>query len=209
VHSPDRLLRVLEHAPVQPFSGFVYRIIAERHRDSPLSAIGSVRSGGRYNAPNSFPVLYCADSQMTAMLEVDALFTTADGQLKGVPRDPDLVLSLRCNLTRVLDLTDERFHRELGTTRHELVSLSPSRFILNAHGKETPTQTLGAACSFSGRISALKVPSAAHSSGYCLDIFPDSLLVGERVDIMDESGRISAQIDGMIPSPVIVQTGSS
>ncbi|WP_161571011.1 RES domain-containing protein [Granulicella sibirica] len=156
MQSPDRLLRALENAPVQAFSGFVYRIIAERHRDSPLSAIGSVRSGGRYNAPNSFPVLYCADSQMTAMLEVDALFTTADGQLKGAPRDPDLVLSLRCNLARVLDLTDESFYRELGTTRHELVSLSPSRFILNANGKETPTQTLGAACSFSGRISALK-----------------------------------------------------
>jgi RES domain-containing protein len=209
VHSPDRLLRALENVPVESFSGFVYRVIAERHRESPLSAIGSVRSGGRYNAPNSFPVLYCADSQMTAMLEVDALFTTADGQLKGAPRDPDLVLSLRCDLARVLDLTDDHLHRELGTTRHELVSLSPSRFILNAQGKETPTQTLGAACSFSGRISALKVPSAAHSSGYCLDIFPDSLLVGERVNIMDESGRISAHIDGMIPVPVIEQTPSS
>ena len=209
MHSPDRLLRALETAPVQPFTGFVYRIIAERHRDSPLSAIGSVRSGGRYNAPNSFPVLYCADSQMTAMLEVEALFATADGQLKGAPRDPDLVLSMRCNLARVLDLTDERFHRELGTTRHELVSLSPSRFILNAQGKETPTQVLGAACSFSGRISALKVPSAAHSSGYCLDIFPDSLLVGERVHIMDESGRINSQIDGLIPIPVIARTRSS
>jgi RES domain-containing protein len=209
VHSPDRLLRALENAPVQTFSGFVYRIIAERHRDSPLSAIGSVRSGGRYNAPNSFPVLYCADSQMTAMLEVDALFTTADGQLKGAPRDPDLVLSLRCDLARVLDLTDEHFHRELGTTHQELVSLSPSRFILNAQGRDTSTQTLGAACSFSGRISALKVPSAAHSSGYCLDIFPDSLLVGERVHIMDESGRISAQIDGVIPVPVIARTRPS
>jgi hypothetical protein len=146
---------------------------------------------------------------MTAMLEVDALFTTADGQLKGAPRDPDLVLSLRCELARVLDLTNEHFHRELGTTRHELVSLSPSRFILNAQGKDTPTQTLGAACSFSGRISGLKVPSAAHGSGYCLNIFPDSLLLGERVNIMDESGRISAQIDGVIPVPVIARTRSS
>lgn len=129
MHSSDRLLRALENAPVQPFSGFVYRIIAERHRDSPLSAIGSVRSGGRYNAPNTFPVLYCADSQMTALLEVEALFATADGQLKGVPRDPDLVLSLRCELARVLDLTDESFLRELGMTRDELVNLTPSRFI--------------------------------------------------------------------------------
>jgi RES domain-containing protein len=96
----------LEHAPVEPFDGFVYRVISERWRESPLSIIGSIRAGGRYNAPNTFPVLYCADSQVTAMLEVEALFTTADGQLRGVARDPDLVLSLRCGLARVLDLTD-------------------------------------------------------------------------------------------------------
>jgi len=113
LHSSDRLIRALENAPVAPFSGFLYRIIADRWRDSPLSAIGSLRSGGRYNAPNTFPVLYCADSQMTAMLEVEALFTTADGQLKGAPRDPDLVLSLRCELIRVLDLTVDDFYREL------------------------------------------------------------------------------------------------
>ena len=89
--------------------GFVYRIIAERHRDSSLSAIGSVRSGGRYNAPNTFPVLYCADTQMTAMLEVEALFTTADGKLRGAPRDPDLILSVHCELGRVLDLTNDSF----------------------------------------------------------------------------------------------------
>ncbi|WP_158793801.1 RES family NAD+ phosphorylase [Granulicella sp. L60] len=201
MHSSDRLLRALENAPVQPFSGFVYRIIAERHRDSPLSAIGSVRSGGRYNAPNSFPVLYCADSQMTALLEVEALFTTADGQLKGAPRDPDLVLSLRCELARVLDLTDESFLRELGTTSDELVNLTPSRFILNARGEETPTQTLGSACSFCGSISAVKVPSAANNDGYCLNILPDSLLVGEHVTILDDSDRIKAKIDGVIPVP--------
>jgi RES domain-containing protein len=201
VHSPDRLLRALENAPVQPFSGFVYRVIAERYRDSPLSAIGSVRSGGRYNAPNTFPVLYCADSQMTAMLEVEALFTTAGGLLKGAPRDPDLVLSLHCELARVLDLTDERFYRELGTSRDELVSLSPSRFIQNARGEETTTQTLGAACSFTGRISALKVPSAANDTGFCLDVLPDSLLLGEHIAIRDDSGRLKEQIHGMIPVP--------
>ncbi len=106
----------------------MYRVIAERWRDSPLSTIGSIRAGGRYNAPNTFPVLYCADSQLTAMLEVEALFTTADGQLRGAPRNPDLVLSLRCELARVLDLTDDSLYGELGTTYEELVSLTPSRF---------------------------------------------------------------------------------
>ena len=203
MHSAERLLRALENAPVQPFSGFAYRVIAERHRDSPLSAIGSVRSGGRYNAPNTFPVLYCADSQVTALLEVEALFATADGKLKGAPRAPDLIFSLRCELARVLDLTDEIFLRELGTTRNELISLIPSRFILNARGEITPTQTLGAACSFSGRISAMKVPSAANLDGYCLDILPDSLLAGENVTILDDSERIKASINGIIPTPAI------
>jgi RES domain-containing protein len=143
---------------------------------------------------------------MTAMLEVEALFATAEGLLKGAPRDPDLVLSLHCELARVLDLTDEHFYRELGTTRDELLSLSPSRFILNARGEETPAQTLGAACSFSGRIAALKVPSAAHDNGYCLDILPDSLLAGDSVIIRDESGRMSAQIHGVIPIPTIRRT---
>ena len=201
MHSPDRLLRALEIAPVQPFAGFVYLVIAERYRNSPLSAIGSVRSGGRYNAPNSFPVLYCADSQMTAMLEVEALFATAEGLLKGAPRDPGLVLSLHCELARVLDLTDAGFYRELGTSRDELLSLSPSRFVQNARGEETPTQTLGAACSCTGRISALKVPSVANDTGFCLDVLPESLLVGERIAVHDDSGRLKEQIVGVIPGP--------
>jgi hypothetical protein len=87
------------------------------------------------------------------------------------------------------------------TTREELVSFTPSCYIGNARGKETPTQSLGAACSFSGRISALKVHSVANEAGFCLDILPDSLLVGEHVCIWDKSARIKDQIHGVIPVP--------
>jgi hypothetical protein len=55
-----------------------------------LSAIGAFERGDRYNAPQTFPVLYSADSQMTALLGTDALFITADGPLRGVPRDPQI-----------------------------------------------------------------------------------------------------------------------
>ncbi len=72
---------------------------------------------------------------------------------------------------------------------------------MNARGDETPTQALGSACSFSGRISALKVPSAAHKEGFCLDILPDSLLVGEHLYVLDNSARITEQIHGVIPTP--------
>jgi len=192
---------VLEHAPLIPCSDFAYRVIADKWRDSPLSAIGAVQRGGRYNAPHTFPVLYSADSQMTAMLEAEALFATPDGQLQGVPRDPDLVLTIKCELLRVLDLTAPDLYSDLGTSREELVSLNPSRFLLNARGEETPTQQLGSACSHTGKISALKVPSAAHPGGFCLDILLDSLVVGEQIFVLDKSGRIQAEVKGWIPKP--------
>jgi RES domain-containing protein len=201
LHTLEKLVRVLERAPVAPYTEYAYRVVADKWRDAPLSAAGSVRSGGRYNPPDSFPLLYCADSQMTAMMEVEALFITADGQLKGAPRNPDLVLTIQCALSRVFDLTVDDFYADLGTSLDELKSPSPSRFILNSRGEETPTQRLGAACSFSGNISAIKVPSAAHPRGFCLDIFTDSLVVGERLSVLDTSGRIGALMDGVLPSP--------
>jgi hypothetical protein len=45
----------------------------------------------------------------------------------------------------------------------------------------------------------LKVLSAANHEGYCLNILPDSMLAGEHVTILDDSGRIRARIEGVIP----------
>lgn len=192
---------MLEHAPLTVCKNPSYRIIADRWRDNPLSAVGAFERGGRYNAPHAFPVLYTADSQMTALLEAEALFTTADGQLRGAPRDPDLILTLECALQRVLDLAVPDLYLDLGTSYDELVSATPSRFILNARKTLTPTQQLGAACFRSGAISAVKVPSAQNPNGFCLDILTESLVVGERVSILDTSGRIKAEVNGWIPNP--------
>ena len=208
MHSIEKIIAVLDRAPLTPYSEPSYRVIADRWRDTPLSAIGAFERGGRYNAPHTFPVLYTADSQMTTLLEAEDLFTTADGQLRGAPRDPDLILTLECSLLRVLDLTVPDLYLELGTSHDELVSASPSRFILNARKKLTPTQQLGAACFRSGRISALKVPSAPNPKGYCLDVLIESLVVGERVAILDESGRLKAEVKGWIPKPPLFLTDS-
>lgn len=201
MYETDALIRALERAPVISFAGYVYRVVADKWREAPLSALGSVRVGGRFNPPNTFPLLYCADSQMTAMTEVEALFTTADGLLKGVPRSPDLMLTIDCALARVLDLTSDALCAYFGTSHEELVSSSPSRFILNARGEQTPTQKLGAACSASGSVSALKVPSALNPSGFCLDILVDAMVIGERVSLLDQSGRLDARIEGTLPVP--------
>jgi RES domain-containing protein len=203
LHSIEKIITVLERALLTPHTEPSYRVIADRWRDNPLSAIGAFERGGRYNAPHTFPVLYAADSQMTALLEAEALFKTADGQLRGVPRGPDLILTLECMLMRVLDLTVSDLYTDLGTSHDELVSSVPSRFILNARKKLTPTQQLGTACFRSGRISALKVPSAQNGNGYCLDILTESLVVGERIAILDKSGRLKAEVNGWIPKPLL------
>ncbi|MHB8303662.1 MAG: RES family NAD+ phosphorylase [Acidobacteriaceae bacterium] len=183
-------------------SGFTFRVIPDRWRITPLSAIGSLDRGGRYNPPSAFSVLYTADSQLTALREVDALFVDEQGKLRGVPRNPDLVLTPECTLLRVLDLTAPDMHADLGTSREELVALSPSRFLANARGRLTPTQRLGLACFRTGHISALKVPSAAHSDGSCFAIFPESLIVGEYIAVHDENGILQDELSGRLPNPL-------
>jgi RES domain-containing protein len=192
----EGLKSVLHNAPLVSYSGFSYRVIEDRWRSDPLSAIGAFENGGRYNAPGTFSVLYTANSRVTAFKEVQALFDTANGQLADVPRNPELVLTLEVTLLCLLDLTDPELCTSLGTSREELTSVTPSRFILNAHGKTTPTQDLGAACYLSERISALKVPSAAHSDGFCLDILPDRLFIGEHIAIRDEHHRLRDELLG-------------
>ena len=196
MHSLEELLTVLEQAPLSPSPEYTYRVIAERWRDSPLSAIGAFERGGRYNAPRTFPVLYSADSPVTALQEVEALFETLDGRLQGVPRDPEIVLTVECRITRVLDLTKPELLPPLGTSREELISAHPSRFILNARNEQSPTQQLGLACSRSQRISALKVPSTRNALGYYFDIFLDSLAEGEHILILDSTGRLKAEVRG-------------
>lgn len=153
-------------------------------------------NGGRYNPPNEFGVLYACDSQLTANLEVNALFVDSSGRLVGVPRDPDLMLTLQCELHRVIDLRQRTVQKALGTSAAELSSNSPSRHILNPQGKLTPTQVLGKACYTYGTISALIAPSAANPEGFCVDVFPERLVKGEFLVVADSGGSLTAKLSG-------------
>jgi hypothetical protein len=106
------------------------------------------------------------------------------------------MLTLTCELCRVLDLRIPAVQAALGTNQDEIVSLIHSRHILNANGQLTPTQILGRACYITGKVSALIAPSAANTSGFCLDIFPDRLVKGERLSILDSQGSLTDQIVG-------------
>ena len=189
-------MKVIEDVGLQSYSAHVYRLVPYKYRTSLLSTIGARTAGGRYNPPGEFGVLYTCDSPLTANLEVAALFVDPAGQLVGAARDPDLMLTLTCELCRVLDLRVPTVQAALGTNQDEIVSLIHSRHILNAYGQLTPTQILGKACYITGKVSALIAPSAANTKGFCLDIFPDRLVKGERVSILDSQGSLTDQIVG-------------
>ncbi len=55
---------MLDRAPLIAYSEPSYRVIADRWRDTPLSAIGAFERGGRYNASHTFPVIIGCLSQM-------------------------------------------------------------------------------------------------------------------------------------------------
>jgi RES domain-containing protein len=196
LHRFEQLLGAVENIALSSYSGCVYRLIPYKYRNSLLSVAGAVMIGGRYNPPNEFGVLYTCDTQLTANLEVQALFVDKNGRLAGAPRNPDLMLTLSCELRRVIDLRQGTIQEALGTAGDELISNIPSRHVLNPKGQFTPTQILGKACYVSGRVSALIAPSAANTDGFCLGIFPDRLIKGERLAILDSEGSLMETLVG-------------
>jgi hypothetical protein len=133
---------------------------------------------------------------MTANLEVNALFVDQAGRLVGAPRNPDLMLTLTCELLRVMDLRSLATQQAFGTTVDELMSNIPSRHILNPKGRLTPTQILGKACYNAGMVSAVIAPSAANADGFCVNIFSERLVKGESLSILDSEGSLSDSLTG-------------
>jgi RES domain-containing protein len=148
----------LARLPPAEFHGIAYR--QQSPGFDPTSGAGARRAGGRFNPPNSFPVLYLALSRETAAAE---LRHAADGV--GLPVSsvlPRELFRYGVRLSRVVDLRDETTRTELGVSIEEL--LAPDR------GR---SQALGAAVEGSGT-EAVVCPSAT-GAGDILAIFVDNV----------------------------------
>ncbi|KOR38350.1 hypothetical protein AM228_01945 [Planktothricoides sp. SR001] len=186
----QELVTAIAGLPTQSAQGVVFRLVHIKYQNSALSAIGSLKVGGRYNIAGSFSALYTADTPITALRELRVLVETATG-LIGIKAPPYLLLSLEYNLETVIDLTKSDHQNLLQTNMQELTGVwLPSVF----QGQTPPTQTLGEAVYKSPNIEALKVPSAHDPNAYNLVIFPDKLSAKSVVKVYDPSGTITAQI---------------
>ena len=186
----DRLSVALASLPVLTESGVAYRIIHAKYAGSALSAIGSLRFGGRYNPPQAFEALYLASNPVTALQEVNAVVQTETGLL-GVKGPPRILLSVDYQLQAILDICSSEHQSVLETNLSELIA--PWR-PLNAEGTVASTQALGTAAYNLQSIEALKVPSARDPNIYNLVVFVNRLRVNSSLRVYDDSGIIDAQL---------------
>lgn len=182
----DLLERV---AQLEPFtrSGTAFRAVNLRYVNTPLSALGSVMAGGRYNPKGGFEVLYLAENAGTTLREV-AFAASSGGRFQAEPKDPYVVFSVPFTLGQLVDLTDPRTLLALGVTREALCR--PWR-LAAARGEPVPTHTLGAALR-AAKLEGFLYPSATDDTTN-LAVIPENLQSGSRLEVVWE-GRTLARL---------------
>lgn len=117
----DRLRGLLKTAiPAAPLRESFFRGVPLAHVSTPLSAIGSIRRGGRYNAKDAFEVSYLADRPDNSLREVGML-TDHDGTPIAVPSPSFIVCTVDVFLQHVIDLRDAEIRRKLDVSMDELI----------------------------------------------------------------------------------------
>lgn len=149
------LLAFFRSAPVQEFSGTVYRICVGRYAGNVVSMRGSFLHGARYNIRGYFGALYTSLSKDLARREIAQYFTVP-------PIDGFVEASIGLRLNRVVDLTNRTLLRKARIRWDELIQAGYS-----------VTQEVGLRA-WESEIEALLAPSAVNPSAQNLVVFLDN-----------------------------------
>ena len=164
-----------------------YRVVPVAHAASGLDAAHTSFIASRFNAgaaaARPFQILYFADSPLTALYEVRAIYGGIAGAVPA-PVVNAAVQSYRVRLRQVADLTDAGEISRLRTSHQELAGdwagyRPPAPRDMPA--RETgiaPTQKLGQAFYDDQGVEAWLYPSARHPGGRCLAILMQRLAAG-------------------------------
>ncbi|MBC7528166.1 MAG: RES family NAD+ phosphorylase [Chthonomonadaceae bacterium] len=207
-----KLLRsALQTIPVTTFRGVLYRAVTLEalygfHHSPPypslrpLYNLGAPTTGARYTPRNGMPSLYLAEDTDTALAEVNQIFAALRRlQLPtSVSIPPCVLFSVNVSLRQILDLSDPQIRATLQTDVSELVA--PWR---EAQSSPTlpATQRLGREAFDSGRIQALRYPSAQEPDCYCYVIFTDCLGETDFVEVYDPDGNLKECLPPASTSP--------
>ena len=164
-----------------PWRGVTFRSVELEHAspEQILSGEGSLKYGGRWNAPETFPVIYSSTRPGTAVEEAFQL--AEDYDLSPDDLKPRLTCGIEWNLSRVMDLT--RSDLPAWVKLADWMQENFSR--INGSGFETLCQALGRAARNSG-LSAFICPSARITGGVNLVAFRDRLRMAETVRLLGE-----------------------
>lgn len=165
---PD-LRAFFRSAPVNEFSGTVYRVCPARYGGSMVSMRGALLHGARYNIRGYFGALYTSLSEETARREMARYFTVP-------PVGGFASAAIGLKLKRVVDLTNRRVLRKAHVAWEQLLD---NRF--------TVTQEIGLRAWEAG-IEGLLAPSAADPAESNLAVLLDNQSRGWRVELVDGGG---------------------
>jgi RES domain-containing protein len=183
----ENALEKLSRLEPFPLSGTAFRAVNLRYVDSPLSAIGSIRTGGRYNAKGVFEALYLAENPTTTLLEVE-FSASSNGKFIAKPKEPYVVFSIHFELKQLIDLAASASLETLGSTRTDLTQ---SWRLKQLRGEPILTQSIGMKVLELGH-EGFKYPSATDNSTN-LAVFPKNLKPGSFLEI-EMDGRVLARV---------------
>jgi RES domain-containing protein len=196
--SERKLARALIHAKLIPLTGpfhrfadfwFVSSRLAAGQASGVLEGLGARMYGGRFTPRDRFETLYLAMSPETARIEAESI--AIGFGVGGASARPYVHFTINGLLAEVLDLTEPSIQAAIGTDAAELAA--PWR-MLQARGKEAPSQRLGRAVYRFGRIDALLYRSTKDPvSGRCLAVFPDRVTHPSWLEIVDDTGRLKSE----------------
>jgi RES domain-containing protein len=172
--------RAFREIPGAALRGFFFRGIPLKYVATPLSALGSKVSGGRYNATGAFEVYYLAPNPEMALRETRA--TGPSGAPKRIA--PVTLFSVDTELQHVVDLTKDKALRALGVTADKLTG-DWRAIVLDE--KVPVTHDIGAAAR-AADVEALIYPSARAPGAANLAVIVDRLRRGSGLRINPPDG---------------------
>jgi RES domain-containing protein len=180
--------------PAVAYTGTLFRRVAlvalqsvEPHRF--LYAFGAGKDGARFTPRRGPASLYVAEDELTAEAESkQGCFEN----FRKTAASPAVVYSLKVSLKAVLDLTDAKIVKKIGSSQAEVAA--PWRL----HRKKAPTQILGLAAFDSGKFDALRYRSTKNPKGICYVIFTPRLDGTSFVELYDPDGNFSERIPAIV-----------
>ncbi|HSG40228.1 MAG TPA: RES family NAD+ phosphorylase [Thermoanaerobaculia bacterium] len=182
-----------DEVAVAPETGTWYRALQTRFIYSALATTHTETAESRFNiaGPGSpgFEILYLAENQFVALLEVQAIFGSASRPAALVPNPQSTwtTLNVSVSLQHVADLTDPSFQDSLGITAQELTGdwrgyrIRGADTTVKAPTGLAPTQVLGAALHALPKLEGFKTLSSKAPYNQILVVFPKKLKQGSKI----------------------------